>query len=457
MITYLILSSLSLLILTGFYTLVLENQPVHRIKRVYLLCTLLVSFLGPMITIDVISDVIPISDVQQQLSYYQIDNVTSLVNPLEEPADNPVNYWLWLYGAVTVIMLFRFARNLYQLAVRITRTKTQLIYSATLVLLPENVIPHTFLHYLFVSKTAYECGEIEGELFTHELTHIRQRHSLDILLMELLLCVGWFSPVLFWLKKAIQLNHEFLADEAVNNSFQNVPNYQYLLLSSLTRAIPLPALVSTLTFQTIKKRLLMMTKHASPVRTWLTGIGTALLFGATAALLATKSPAQVAPAPTKANQTQPATAVKNAKMDVTEMERRFGDKKVHVILRRGEKIVKHTEITFSELTAEQKAQVEIYSPNPPKLISVAQFESYKNPKKYGVWVDEKRTRSFPNTTLKASDIVYYSYSYVYENARQPEGYLYQVELKTKAGYEKYLRHADENPTLVLDSRPRRKL
>lgn len=451
MTTYLLESTLTLLVLLGVYQLFLENQPVHRLKRIYLLGTLAVAFVAPLLTVEV-----PLPRPMTQ------PVAVALWSPAESPpiqtaaaavaAEPSINYWLWVYGAGVLLMLGRFARNLHQIAVQVRRYRSRPFRGVWLVPLPADVLPHTFLHYLFVSKAAVEQGTLEPELLTHELAHIRQRHSLDILLIELLLCFGWFNPLLIWLKRAMQRNHEFLADEAVNIAFGNVPGYQQLLLAKLTRATALPALVSTLTFQTTKQRLLMMTKHASPARTWFAGGSTALLFCAlTLALIdIDEAPAQNVPAqskPTPVAKTAP-TRLEPRQLSAEEARKEFGDDVFYGPDRKKEPVSIKKKVD-SLLAAGKK--VRVYFPPPLRIeLTEAQWEDFKNTKKYGIWVDEKRRRDNPLSKYKRTDIVYYSRSYVHKNARQPEGYLYQLDLYTEAGYQTRLREIEASPLMVIE-------
>jgi hypothetical protein len=81
----------------------------------------------------------------------------------------------------------------------------------------------TFLNTIFINETEYNNREIEAELYTRTRT---SKHTLDILFIELLKTV-LVQPYFIFFKKTIQLNHEFLADEKVVNSY-NVPFYQSL-------------------------------------------------------------------------------------------------------------------------------------------------------------------------------------------------------------------------------------
>ena len=102
---------------------------------------------------------------------------------------------------------------------------------AKLVLIEKDVIPHSFLNNIFLNKKHYLEGRIEKEILAHELAHVKQYHSFDILLAQSFQCIFWFNPLFRFYTKAIQLNHEFLADESVVRSTANQLVYQQLLLS----------------------------------------------------------------------------------------------------------------------------------------------------------------------------------------------------------------------------------
>ncbi len=446
MILYLLESGVCLLALLGFYKLVLESEKMHRFNRLYLLVSLAFSFLAPLVSVEIQpkvvewSPVVPIHYVQEVVET-AVGQVT--VAPLD---DIRADFWLLGYWLVTALLLIRFGVNLSRLLRKITRNKTVPFREATLVLLPEDTLPHTFLQYLFVNRTAYENRVIEDELFTHELAHIRQRHSLDILLIEGLACFFWFNPVLLWVKRVIKLNHEFLADEAVTSQTSNIVHYQHLLLSKMASIQP-ALLTSTLTFQTTKQRFTMMTKQTSRAKMGLVAASAILLLVGLSVAVSTQTVAQVAPV-TKQTQVQAKPA--NQRMptlDVAEMERRFGDKQVYLPGR--PKSNKPNRKLFSDLTEPEKKRVIYIAPESRKTPTEAEFEAWKNPKKYGIWVNEKRTRNFANTSLKAADIVAFSGSYVHKNARQPEGYLYQMDLMTQEGYDEYVKRRTEEPLLYL--------
>jgi hypothetical protein len=159
----------------------------------------------------------------------------------------PVILWS-VYLIVTIGLLARFATNLIKISRKINSNPSEKVQNATLILLTEKVLPHTFLHYIFINKDDYKNRKIEVEL-----------------LIELMKTIFWFNPLLFLYKKAIQLNHEFLADEKVVSSYNNVPFYQNLLLEKASWNNTF-YLASNLNYLVTKKRLIMMTKTTSQSR-----------------------------------------------------------------------------------------------------------------------------------------------------------------------------------------------
>jgi beta-lactamase regulating signal transducer with metallopeptidase domain len=259
MIDFIFKSSISLLVLLLFYHLVLEKEKMHQFNRYYLLLSLLFSFVIPFITIEVATEIIQSVKKPTNILFPQ-----GSVQIIKET--NYTLYCIWtIYGIITMLWSIRFIRNILKIT-SIINTNTIIDYhNAKLVLVPEKTLPHTFLNYIFINETDYKNRNIEAELYAHELTHVRQIHTLDILLIEFLKTIFWFNPIFIFYKKAIQLNHEFLADEFVIRSYENIPFYQSLLLSKANASQPL-YLVSNLNFLVTKKRLLMMTKNTTQTK-----------------------------------------------------------------------------------------------------------------------------------------------------------------------------------------------
>jgi hypothetical protein len=266
---FLIQSAISLLVLLLLYRLGLEREKMHRFNRFYLLFALVFSLIVPFITIPIYveAQVVPVS-------FHDIENTAVMPAPQVQEQESLLPVLIAIaYIAVTLVFFIRFGININSFLKKIRQNTKIPFGKATLVLLNEKVLPHTFLHYIFVSREEYENGLIEEELYTHELTHVRQRHTLDILFIELLKTIFWFNPLLYLYGRSIRLNHEFLADEQVVHATSNAAYYQNLLVQKVSGATL--ALASNLNFSITKKRLLMMTKTTNKTKAFVLKAGIA--------------------------------------------------------------------------------------------------------------------------------------------------------------------------------------
>ena len=256
---FLIKSTITLFVLLAVYYLFFEKEKMHVFNRFYLLFSLVFSIVIPFININVIQEV-PKPTVNP--GNIQILQGSALV--LEETNYLAIGLWSF-YGLVTLILAIRFISNIIKISSKMKSNSPIDYKNAKLILVPEKTLPHTFLNTIFINETEYNNRQIEAELYTHELTHVTQKHTLDILFIEILKTVFWFNPIFIFYKKAIQLNHEFLADEKVVTSYNNVPFYQSLLLSKANENQTF-YLASNLNYLITKKRLLMMTKTTSKTK-----------------------------------------------------------------------------------------------------------------------------------------------------------------------------------------------
>jgi hypothetical protein len=213
----------------------------------------------PFITIEVIQEI-----AKPIINSGNIQIAQGSAVLLEETNYLAIGLWS-LYAIITLVLAIRFISNIIKISSKM-KSNTPIDYkNAKLILLPEKTLPHTFLNAIFINETEYNNRQIEAELYTHELTHVTQKHTLDILFIEILKTVFWFNPIFIFYKKAIQLNHEFLADEKVVKFYNNVPFYQSLLLSKANENQTF-YLASNLNYLITKKRLLMMTKTTSKTK-----------------------------------------------------------------------------------------------------------------------------------------------------------------------------------------------
>lgn len=426
MIQYLLTSTISASILLVVYQLFLEKEKMHLFNRFYLLLSLLFSLLIPFISIEIIEEITTPVNAPIPMSFSGGTMVIA-----EET--NYLEQIVWgIYVLVTAILVFRFIRNIvafYQLK---KNNATLSFQNATLVLLKEAVLPHTLMNTIFINEAEYQERKIEKELFAHEMTHVNQKHTLDVLFVELIKTIFWFNPLFVLYKKAIQLNHEFLADEKVVQSYKNIPFYQSLLLSKASCNPPL-YLASNLNFQVTKKRFLMMSRNSSKQIMLGKQLGLLPIFTALFCYFCIDSVAQVQA--TKATNTKYTTATSN------DRDAYYAGVSVNVI-------DKKRNITFSKkyeaLTLEEKNRYLSYTPKKysKKSPTKAEFEEFKNSKKYAIWIDDIPADNSHLAVYSPDKIVYFTGSFVHKNARskkfpQP----FQYKFYTEAYYDKHLKNA----------------
>ncbi|WP_250433205.1 M56 family metallopeptidase [Hanstruepera flava] len=265
MILYILKFSACLAVFMLFYKLFLEKESFHQFKRGYLLGTLIVSVIIPLITFTTYVEVAPL-----EMPVYNSEIATPPYVP-EHMFEESVNYWptiLWsIYGIGVFVFTIRFGMNLSRIVRRIKQNPKFKAQSFIHVLLHDLVHPHTFLNYIFFNKTKYEAHEIPEEVLLHEETHAREKHALDILFIEVFQIIFWFNPLLYFIKKDIKLNHEFLADQAVINHGFELKNYQNTLLAFSSNAQELQ-LANAINYSSIKKRFTVMKTHTSKHIIW---------------------------------------------------------------------------------------------------------------------------------------------------------------------------------------------
>jgi len=262
MLIYILKSSACLGIFFLFYKLFLEKENMHVFKRFYLLVSVIIAFAIPLITF---------TQYIESTGNFVVDNLTQ-VNIISEQIQDPFPYLsviLWsIYAIGTIFFSIKFTYNLSKLIYKINNNPKHRYRNFTNVLLPDLTIPHTFFNYIFLNKQKFEAQLIPKEVLLHEETHANQKHSVDIILIEILQVVFWFNPLIYYMKHAMKLNHEFLADQAVINHGINTSKYQNILLKfSLSNAQP--QLANAINYSFIQKRFTIMKTHTSKNTIWL--------------------------------------------------------------------------------------------------------------------------------------------------------------------------------------------
>ena len=275
MITYILKSSISLIILFGLYWLLLRNEKLFVFNRYFLILSIVFSLSMPFISIPVNFRTTPgLKTLYPSYEYASpeiniTDNIVpdSLNNSEADPGEktsliNIAAILIALYISGVIFFLIRFLRNIFIIVHRNKTSEKISFKEYRIILIDEMMDPCCFFSNIYLNRDDYVNGKIDRELLDHELEHIKQSHTIDIMLIELLKIFYWFNPVHVLYDRAIRINHEYLADNEVIRDRYDIESYSDKLLGFIASRINL-SLTSGSKHSYTRQRLAMMLKSGS--------------------------------------------------------------------------------------------------------------------------------------------------------------------------------------------------
>jgi TonB family protein len=267
---YLVKSLLLGALFFGCYLLVMRRESYLTFNRFYLL-----SSAGLMVFLPLIGSILPFDLLNQNrqapLPVITLPEVVITGSSLgtAEQQKAILNWAFMGYGLITLAML----AGLLLSILRIIRFyRTSLIaekLEKNIYLVSEKGSPFSFLGRIFISKQyAGHPGLIN--IIIHENAHIRQKHMIDLLLLELISSIFWFNPFFFLIKRALREVHEYLADREVIRQGAEPITYQQLLFNEVSGN---PQYIIANNFNLLtKKRIIMLIKKSGKMAAFRIGI-----------------------------------------------------------------------------------------------------------------------------------------------------------------------------------------
>ena len=270
------------------YFVFLEKEKNHRFKRFYLLCSALFSVFVPLLSMTY-GRVEMVESINQNNTEIMILPETKLVEPSIFTTEN----LLWtIYILGFSILFLKFSWGIFKLIKEIKYSEKIKQDHYQFILKQNKFTPYSFWNAIFLNKTDFLEEKIDDKIILHEKAHVNQKHSIDVIFIEIMLCVFWLNPAFYFYRKAIVTNHEFLADEAVLCQNKDVISYQKLILNELISEKIL--FTHPFNLHNTKKRIVMMTNKITKItklKSYSTLIISALLFFA----FVEKIPAKITP------------------------------------------------------------------------------------------------------------------------------------------------------------------
>ena len=256
---YIIKLSISLAVVFLFYWFLLRRLTFHQWNRWYLLLYSALSFAFASI------------DISPLLKQHE-EGYGAVQTYIPSLAENQViryavsHDWTWKEAVVVLIgmgITIMFMRLLVQqISIYRLRRKSTLISGegVRLYQVEASIMPFSYGNSIFVNQ--HQHGEEElKEIIRHEFIHVKQRHTIDMLVAEWICILNWYNPFAWMIKAAIRQNLEYIADQYVLNQGIDKKTYQYLLLKVI--GVSQFSIATKFNFASLKKRIAMMNKMRS--------------------------------------------------------------------------------------------------------------------------------------------------------------------------------------------------
>jgi len=481
-------------LLYGYYHFALRNKRFHRYNRFYLLMAVAISTLIPFLNIPVYfsENETGSSVVLQTL---QVISSPAVEDPVSTALITEATRSSWFtdekllylfYFLVLSFFIVRVFVSLNKIRFIIKRNPVEQIDKIKFINTDEPGTPFSFFRWLFWNRKIELHSEKGEQIFRHELFHIQQKHSWDIIFMEFLSTTFWINPFFHLIKKELKAIHEFLADEFAIKENKNWQYAELLLMQALNTN---NHLVNPFFHNQIKRRIAMITTSTKPSYQYLRKlmvlpVATIIIFlfafsyqttqkdhrqldNVGMQSLINKSNADTTkPLDDRVKEydkylvvidgvIQPQRGLKNIDSTLI-LKNGLGSIKVY--------IDKHGENKYGEkgkdgvIEIDTKKNYKYQGDTVPKVDTIywinnlpppekksptaADLKSWTDAKMYGVWVDDKRIDNAQLKNYNPSDFSNYFVSKLTKNAVNYGKHYYKVGLMTNRYYENYLKNFD---------------
>lgn len=254
------------------YQLLLKPAGRHKWSRIYLGGVILLSFAIPLLHVQIqTQSPLPMSVLEEEFvipfeqAITEVNQSTGQVKSGNFFAATLLIASIGVYLLIALILLVKYFMNLKVIITQINKLPYSKLKGVKLYEI-DGLSPYSFFGSVFIPK-GLKSSEGYDQVVEHELAHARHWHSLDRILIDLIVALLWFNPFIYWYRNALKAVHEFQADEQVLRRFPDKVAYQEILYLQLFR--PVIGLASHFNATLIKKRIVMMNQKRISIYRWL--------------------------------------------------------------------------------------------------------------------------------------------------------------------------------------------
>ena len=260
---YILKSSLCIATFYLFFMVMLSRETLHRFNRLVIVGLFLLSLLLPFINVTIGSET-AYSGIALNIESLLALADSNVGEDVEVAGKNSFLMWILAIYFAGVILAFGKSLLSFTQMVKVLRSKdsckSSLKEGVTLVINDKVRAPFSWMNYIVISTSDFE--ESGDEIITHELAHISNRHSIDLIVAEAVKIIHWFNPAVYLLKRELQNIHEYQADEAVINQGIDAKKYQLLLIKKAV-GDRLYSMANSFNQSKLKNRITMISKKKS--------------------------------------------------------------------------------------------------------------------------------------------------------------------------------------------------
>ena len=250
------------------YDLCLRKDTFFNLNRAYLLSTSLLSLVIPFIKIAGIKAVVAKDFVINLPEVFIGESLqtTTGIDPelamatginLETPS---MSIWSIILISGMCVATLVLAYKIFTLVVLASKSPKRRRGKVLIVYLLNSTSAFSFFNYIFLGNQLSDKDSTS--ILEHEMVHINQKHSLDLLFFELLRIVFWFNPLVYLYQSRVATLHEYIADaKAVKG--RNKADYYDNLLTQVFETQQFSFVNPFFKHSLIKKRILMLSKSKS--------------------------------------------------------------------------------------------------------------------------------------------------------------------------------------------------
>lgn len=266
---YLIKATIIWAVFLVLFELCYKNNTRFLANRIYLLLSLTLGLLIPLISLPAGMSWQPgtLADlpmVTQQVPVIVAASASKAVAITAMPAAAPVgrdwNVALLigiLYGAGALVLLLKYLLELYKIAVLLRKNEVRMLYGHQVISTGKIHSPYSFMSYTFLTDADVLQSHELQYIIQHESAHHSRKHWLDLWLLQLISIIFWFHPLVWRYRYLLQLQHEYEAD-AIAAVHDPYAYGRFILQQTLLRGVP--AITHSFHFSPIKNRIYMLTK-----------------------------------------------------------------------------------------------------------------------------------------------------------------------------------------------------